>query len=374
MKNISSLFLSLALFTSIGLISTEAAARQLSDAELSARSMDQGRTIQSRIRSLKKLYAHMLVDGEIPPRTLCVWDVLGTNGPIYTALLDQKLRFKHYGISLNVEAYIKEQDVVDKLKSGHCDTSIMTGVKAREFNDFAGSVEALGGVPTRKHMTYLLQVLSSTNAHKKMMQGDYHIIGIIPIGFNYLFTRDALKPSLNRTFNSKRKASIVKGDESQRALFNAFNLEVIPGISSAAAAGAYNLAEADLLMAPLVGYNMFNLGIGIKNGSIVDYPLSQMTLQVVARLDTIPMEVGQFLREDLFVKLNMFYRKVESNTRGVPIEKMYKLSERDERIMDEKITDIRIQLTKDKKYNPSMMKLQKNIRCKIDSTLKECKK
>ncbi|MBQ0730982.1 MAG: hypothetical protein KBT75_09800 [Oleispira antarctica] len=374
MKKISSLFLSLTLCISFGLLSTETAARQITDAELSARSMDQGRTIQSRIRSLKKLYSHMLIDGEIPPRTLCVWDVLGTNGPIYTALLDQQLRFKHYGIELDIEAYINEQDVVDKLKSGHCHTSIMTGAKAREFNDFTGSIEALGGVPSRKHMSYLLQVLASTNAHKKMIQGDYHIIGIIPIGLNYLFTRDGKQPSLARTLNSKRKASVVEGDESQSALFNAFNLSVIPGLNTAAAAGAYNLADADLLIAPLVGYNMFSLAAGLKNGSIVDYPLSQMTLQVVARLDMIPMEVGQFIREDLFVKMNMYYRKVESNTRGVPTEKMYKLSERDENTLGEKIEDIRAQLTREKKYNSSMMKLQKNIRCKIDNTLKECKK
>lgn len=374
MKNISSLFLSLTLCISFGLFSVESDARRLSDAELSARSMDQNRTIKSRIRSLKKLYSHMLVDGEIPPRTLCVWDVLGTNGPIYTALLDQKLRFKHYGITLNVEAYINEQDVVDKLKSGHCHTSIMTGAKAREFNDFTGSVEALGGVPSRKHMTYLLQVLSSTNAHKKMMQGDYHIIGIIPIGFNYLYTHDGKQPSLKRTLNSKRRASIVEGDVSQNALFKEFDMQIKPGISTAAAAGAYNLAEVDMFMAPLVGYNMFSLATGLRYGSIVDYPLSQMTLQVVARLDTIPMEVGQFIREDLFVKLNMYYRKVENNARGVPTEKMFKFSERDEKEMDEKITAIRTRLTEQKIYNPSMMKLQKNIRCKIDNTLAECKK
>ncbi|NRA24629.1 MAG: hypothetical protein HRU08_09165, partial [Oleispira sp.] len=100
--------------------------------------MDQGRTLQSRIRALKKLYSHMLVDGEIPSRTTCVWDVLGKKGPIYTSTVDQQLRLKHYGIHMVVEAYTKEQDVVDKLKSGHCDTSIMSGSQASQFNDFTG--------------------------------------------------------------------------------------------------------------------------------------------------------------------------------------------------------------------------------------------
>ena len=261
MKTFSSLLLTLTICFSCGLNSNDAIARTLTDDELRARAMDQGRTLQSRIRALKKLYAHMLEGGEIPSRNLCVWDVLGKQGPIYTALVDQKLRFSHYGIPLEVEAYINEQDVVDKLKSGHCDTSIMSGAKAKEFNDFTGSIEALGGVPSRQHMKYLLQVLSSTHAHKKMAQGNFQIVGIIPIGANYIFTHDGKKPTLNRSFNGKNRAAIVEGDASQQAFFGAFDMQLIPGQSTAAAAGAYNLAEADMFMAPLVGYNMFNLGI-----------------------------------------------------------------------------------------------------------------
>lgn len=370
MKKFSSLLLTLSLCLSCGLISNVAVAKKLTDDELRARAMDQGRTLQSRIRALKKLYSHMLVDGEIPSRTTCVWDVLGKQGPIYTSTVDQQLRLKHYGIHMVVEAYTKEQDVVDKLKSGHCDTSIMSGSQASQFNDFTGSIEALGGVPSRKHMKYLLQVLASTHAHKKMVQGDYHVVGIIPIGFNYLFTHEGKKPTLKRIF--KGKAAVVGGDVSQKALYEAFDMKLITGINTAAAAGAYNLSDADVVLAPLVGYNMFNLGAGLKHGSIVDYPMSQMTLQVVSRLDTIPLEVGQFLREDLFVKLNMLYREVEKNSREVPREKMLKFSLWEAKILDDKIASIRDKVTQEGGYNKGMMKLQKKIRCKIDKQRSEC--
>lgn len=372
MKKFSSLLLTLSLCLSCGLMSNVAVAKKLTDDELRARAMDQGRTLQSRIRALKKLYAHMLVDGEIPSRTTCVWDVLGKQGPIYTSTVDQQLRLKHYGIPMLVEAFTNEQEVVDKLKSGHCDTAIMSGAQARQFNEFTGSIEALGGVPSRKHMKYLLQVLASTHAHKKMQQGNYHIVGIIPIGFNYLFTHDGKKPTLKRTFSGK--GAVVSDDVSQQALFNAFDMKIVKGKNTAAAAGAYNLSDADVLLAPLVGYNMFNLGAGLKHGSIVDYPISQMTLQVVSRLDTIPPEVGQFLREDLFVKLNMLYREVEKNSREVPREKMYKFSKREEKILDAKIATIRDQVTKEGGYHKGMMKLQKKIRCKIDKQRSECNK
>jgi hypothetical protein len=372
MKNFSSLLLSLSFCITCGLISNDAVARTLTDDELRARAMDQGRTLQSRIRALKKLYSYMLVDGEIPSRTTCVWDVLGKQGPIYTSTVDQQLRLRHYGITMEVEAYTDEQDVVEKLIAGDCDTGIISGAQARQFNDFTGSIEALGGVPSRKHMKYLLQVLSSTHAHKKMQQGNYQVVGIIPIGLNYLFTHNGKKPTLKRSFHGK--AAAVNGDVSQKALFDAFDMKLVSGKNTAATAGAYNLSDADVMMAPLVGYNMFNLGVGLKYGSIVDYPLSQMTLQVVSRIDRIPPEVGQFLREDLFVKLNMLYREVEKNTREVPRDKMLKLSPREESILDTKIALIRDEVTQSGGYNKGMMKLQKKIRCKIDKTLQECEK
>lgn len=372
MKNFSSLMFTIFFCFSCGLVSNDTFARELSDDDLRARAMDQGRTLQSRVRALKKLYSHMLVDGEIPTRTICVWDVLGRQGPIYASTVDQQLRLKHYGINLEVEAFSDEQDVVDKLISGACDTSVMSGSKAKQFNDFTGSIESLGGIPSRKHMKYLLQVLASTHAHKKMQQGKFHVVGVIPIGDNYLFTHNNKEPELKSTFVGK--AAVVGDDLSQKALYEAFDMQLILGKSTAAAAGAYNQGNADIIMSPLVGYNMFNLGAGLKNGSIVDYPLSQMTLQVVARLDTIPAEIGQFLREDMFVKLNIMYRQVEKNSRGVPKDKMIKFSAREENQLNLKITKIREQLTKSGAYNKGMMKLQKKIRCKIDKQLKECKK
>jgi len=372
MKTFSSLLLTFSLCLSCGLISNVAVAKKLTDDELRTRSMDQGRTLQSRIRALKKLYSYMLVDGEIPPRMTCVWDVLGRQGPIYASTVDQALRMRHYGITMNVVAYTNEQEVVDKLKTGECDTSIMSGAQAKQFNDFTGSIESLGGVPSRKHMRYLMQVLASTHAHKKMRQGDYHIVGVIPIGINYLFTHEGRRPTLKRTF--KGKAAVVSSDVSQKALFDEFDMTAVQGQNTAAIAGAYNSADADVILAPLVGYNMFDLGAGLKHGSIVDYPISQMTLQVVSRVDTIPPEVGQFLREDLFIKLNMLYREVDKNTREVPRDKMFKFSPREEKVLDSKIASIRQRVTDEGGYNKSMIKLQYKIRCKIDKAREECKK
>jgi len=350
------------------------AAAQKSDEELRARAMDQGRTLQSRIRALKKLYAHMLIDGEIPTRSVCVWDVMGTQGPIYNTTVDQQLRMRHYGINIDVRAYTNEQDVVDKLINGECDTSVMSGAKARQFNPYTASVEALGGVPSQRHLKVLLQVLASPQAASKMVHNDYVILGIVPIGENYIFTREGegKTPTLKRVF--KGTAAVLSEDVSLPPLYKAFASNVKEETTYAKAAGLFNRGEADLLISPLVGHAMFGLSAGNKHGQIVENPVSQMTLQIVSKTHLVPPEVAQLFREDLFLKLNLLYREVDKISKEIPAEKKVQFPERELQHFNRTLAEVRTRLTQQGVYDKSMMKLQRKIRCKLDATLSECKR
>ena len=350
------------------------ASAKKTDEELRARAMDQGRTLQSRIRALKKLYSHMLVDGEIPTRSVCVWDVMGTQGPIYNTTVDQQLRMRHYGINVDVRAYTNEQDVVDKLINGECDTSVMSGAKARQFNPYTASVESLGGVPSKKHLKVLLQVLASPQAAAKMVHGEYVILGIVPIGENYIFTREGegKTPTLKRVF--KGAGAVVSEDVSQPPLYKAFSTAVKEGDTYAKAAGLFNRGEADLLISPLVGHAMFGLSAGNKHGQIIENPVSQMTLQIVSKTNLVPPEVAQLFREDLFLKLNLLYREVDKISKEIPAEKKVKFPERELDHFNRTLAEVRARLTQQGVYNKSMMKLQRKIRCKLDPSLSECKR
>lgn len=345
-----------------------------SDEELRARAMDQGRTLQSRIRALKKLYSHMLVDGEIPTRSVCVWDVMGTQGPIYNSTVDQQLRMRHYGINVDVRAYSNEQDVVDKLINGECDTAVMSGAKARQFNPYTSSIEALGGVPTQQHMKVLLQVLASPQAAKKMVHNEFVILGIVPIGANHVFTREGegKTPNMKRTF--KGTAAVVADDVSQQPLFKALSIDTKQESTHAKAAGLFNRGEADLVISPLVGHAMFGLSAGNKHGHIIENPVSQMTLQVVSKTHLVPPEVAQLFREDLFLKLNLLNREVEKVVKDIPAEKKVSLPARDAEKFESMLEKVRTDLTRKGVYDKSMMKLQRKVRCKLDPSLSECKR
>lgn len=354
------------------LLLANAAYAAKTDAELRARSIDASRTLESRIRALKKLYKHMLVDGEIPSRTTCVWDVLGRQGPIYASTIDMQVRFKFYGINMDIVAYTDENEAVKALEEGRCDSAIISGAKANKFNKFTGSIEALGGLTSKAQMSLLLQVLSSSRAMPKMQNDEYIIIGVIPIGENFLMSRNDDVSDLTEMMSGT--GAIVTDDVSHNALFNSFNTKTEGHAVTAKAARAFNAGKADVMLSPKVAYNMFNLGDGLKNGAILDYPLSQMTLQIVGRVDRIPPEVALILREDLFIKFNYLYREVNKNNRNIPKKLFKDISVADKALLDDKISSIRKEQKLSGNYHKSMLKLQGKIRCKLDRTLPECQK
>jgi hypothetical protein len=82
-------------------------------------------------------------------------------GPIYISTVDQQLWLKHYGISINVEAYTDEKDVINKFISGNGGSRTTSCSQTTQFNDFTGFIGGMRGVPTRKDLKYSLQVLTT---------------------------------------------------------------------------------------------------------------------------------------------------------------------------------------------------------------------
>ncbi len=51
------------------------------------------------------------------------------------------------GIKLKLRAYSDEKVAAEDFKAGQCDAVLLTGTRARKFNRFNGTLEAMGAVP-----------------------------------------------------------------------------------------------------------------------------------------------------------------------------------------------------------------------------------
>ena len=91
---------------------------------------------------------------------VCVFDLLGKAGESYKMMEEWRLAAKGWNADIQLIAYQNEERADEDFKAGKCDAVYMTTMRARSYNKFAGSVDALGGVPSnaiaQKAIIYVL--------------------------------------------------------------------------------------------------------------------------------------------------------------------------------------------------------------------------
>ena len=120
-------------------------------------------------------------------QSLCVFDVLGMQGPFYGAMREYATTARKWNVELELKAYTSEEKIAEDFSAGRCDIASMTGIRAREFNLFSSSIEAIGGLQNSQQMKSVIETISRPEASKLMVQDDYEVIGVLPIGGAYLF-------------------------------------------------------------------------------------------------------------------------------------------------------------------------------------------
>lgn len=312
---------------------------------------------------------------KMPPSTalhrkICIWDIGGRSGPVFQAAMEQRTIALKYGVHLEMEPYTNETVMVEALKSGRCDAALMTGFRARLFNTYTGTVDAIGAIPSKKQMYTLLRVLADPSQAAKMVQGEYVIMGIFPAGAVYIFVDDKRISSLDAA--AGKKVAVLGYDPVQAEMVAAIGATPVPS-DIVSAPNKFNNHVVDILPAPLVAYEYLELYKGMTpDGGIVDYPLTRMTMQLVGRLDKFPNVVAQLIRE---ASLDAYWRireRLKIETDRVPEHWWVRISDKDRHNYDLMLKQAREQLREKGYYSGEMLDLQKRIRCKYDPSRAEC--
>ncbi len=144
-----------------------------------------------------------LAEGEKLKRHICLWDLSGRSGPVYSGATNLRVDLLRYNIDISLEAFTNEGVLVASLKNGHCDAALMSGFRARQFNRFTGSIDALGALPTLEHVNLLLRTLAHPQLADKMVSNKYQTLAITPAGAAYLFVNDRALNSLGKVAGKK---------------------------------------------------------------------------------------------------------------------------------------------------------------------------
>ncbi len=329
------------------------------------------RTVAERMRAISKLagLSELPMDQRVAIR-ICVWDIAGRAGPIYAAARQQQVEAIEYGINLEIIPYTNEGVMVEELLSGRCDAALMSGLRARNFNLFTGTIDAVGAVPDTEHMRLLLQVLAHPRNAGRMVQGEYIILGVFPAGAAHVFVND------------RRISTLAKAAGKRVAVldFDPLQAKMIAGIGATPVAtditrapGMFNNGSVDVLAAPLVAYEMLELYKGMSpNGGIIDYPLTQLTMQLVGRRSSFPQEIAQLIREASFEKFDEIAAFLEREVARIPEKWMVSIPEQDKQEYEVMMTEARIALRDIDYYHGDMLALQRNVRCRLTPDRPEC--
>lgn len=359
------LCLSLALLTAIN-----ASAAPLSSA--AKQHLDQivdntSQPLTKRIKAMRELTG--IGNGYIQ-RTVCIWDLVGRSGPIFEAARDEQAKILAYGIKAKLVPYTNEGIMVEALKAGQCDAALMSGMRARLFNTYTGTIDAIGALPTAEHMRILLQVLADPRSAPRMTQGQYVIAGIAPAGAAYLFVDDKSINTLAKA--AGKKVAVLDYDPIQAEMVAQIGATPVP-TDFVSAPNMFNNGVVDVLAAPLAVYQIMELYKGMTpKGGIIDYPLAQISLQLVARKDRLPDAAAQLVREAFYHSYDKFRARIHQETKDVPEHWWVQIPAKDKRHYEEMMRQARITLRKKGYYNGAMLELERRIRCKLDPSRAEC--
>jgi hypothetical protein len=347
---------------------------ELTDAlveKLEAIAYNQDLSLEERVERMKAVTG---VDGfskdNMLERRICIWDLGGRSGPIYNAAMDQRARALEFGVDLEMIPYTNEGVMVEAFKAGQCDAALMSGLRARTFNSYTGTIDAVGAIPDLAHMKVLLQVLAHPSSRHKMVQGEYVIMGAATGGGAYVFVNDRRINSLAKA--AGKKVAVLDYDEEQAAMVA--NIGATPVRTSIVnAPGMFNNGVVDVLAAPLMAFEVMELYKGLQpDGGIINYPLAMISMQLVGRVDKFPNIASQFVREEFYNRFDEIQDMLEKETAKIPEKWFVEIPAEDKAEYETMMQEARISLRDRGYYDPDMLTLQRKIRCKFDDSRAEC--
>ncbi len=304
------------------------------------------------------------------PKKMCVFDLLGANGPVYSDMKDYKTAALAWGVELELKPYTNERVATEDFKSGLCDEIVFTGIRARQFNAFTGSLDAIGALPTYQHLKSVIATISSKKAAKLMVNDRYEVVGISPAGTAYMFVNDRTIDTVGEL--AGKRIAILDSDPAQLEMV-AFIGGSAVGTSIATMYSKFNNNSVDVAFGPAIVYEAMELYKGLEpDGGVIDFSLAQLTMQMLIRKAEFPEGYGQKSREFVLAQFDLSMESVKKYESTIPEKYWVTIPEMDKPDYLEVFRQSRIRLRNKGIYDGKMLKLMRMLRCKKEPQLPEC--
>lgn len=314
--------------------------------------------------------SQVAISDAVVKKTLCAFDPLGGNGPLYRQMKDYKVAALQWNVDFELIPYPDERVASEDFKSGKCDAISVTGIRGRQFNPFTGTLDSVGSLPSYDHLKSVLATMASPNAAKYMVNGPYEVVGIIPAGAAYLFVNDKHITTI-RSMSGKRIAYLDNDPAQQLLIVNAGASPVASSLSNMFS--KFNNGSVDIIAASGPLYEAMELYHGLEpDGGIVRFALAQLTLQIITKKDGLPDGFGQNSRDYAFSQFDRSIALVRDTEKKIPSKWWVDIPESEKTNYLETFRQSRLTLREQGVYDGKALKVFRVVRCKQDGTLAEC--
>ncbi|MFW1859575.1 putative solute-binding protein [Acinetobacter defluvii] len=303
-------------------------------------------------------------------QVMCVFDLVGKNGDVFNLMKDYQLAAKSWGADIELKVNQNEAVIAEDFKAGKCDGISVTGMRGRQFNNFTGSLDAIGAIPDLNLAVKIMQGLTSPNFAKHMTNGQYEVVGVIPVGDAFLMVNDR---NINTVAKAAgKKIAVLDYDQAQKIMVQQIGAQAVSADVTNFGA-KFNNGQVDIIGAPAAVFKPLELhkGLGSK-GAIVNYPILQVTGNLIIRKDKFPEGFGQKSRDWVKGQLPRAFTILGKMKADIPAKYWMQVPAGDKPGYQKLMRESRISLTKQGVYNKQMMKLLWQFRCKNDPKNFEC--
>ena len=276
---------------------------------------------------------------------------------------------------IKLKVYTDERVLTEDFRSKRCEGAGISNIRARQFNPFVGSIDAIGALQNYKQLTAVMQVLARPEFDAKMVNKDYEVVGIVPLGAAYIMVNDRKIDTLSKA--AGKKVAVMNFDGTQKKLVQNIGAQPV-SVDLLTVGGKFNNKEVDIMAAPSLLFKPLELNKGMtdKNGNVVGgiikFPLIQVTGTLIMHRNKFPAGMGPIAREMISKQLAPAFQFVDKIEKEIPAKYWMDIREADKPGYIKIMREARIQMTKEGFYDPAMMKILKKIRCNQNPSSFEC--
>ncbi len=303
---------------------------------------------------------------------MCTWDPVGKTGPVMAFFADLIPEAINWGLDLKFISYQDENLAASDLADGKCDVAIVTAILSRDFVQFAGTLDAIGGLTSERKLRKAMASIASPKATELMSMDGYEVVASLPVGSMFAFVNDRSIDTIDDFRN--KKIAVLNNDIQTTTFAELASATPIPETLSTFA-HSFNEGRVDIVLMPALAYNTFELyrGLGDKGG-IMDVRMFYGMLQAVARKSEFSDDFGRNMRRYMVSRLSDVLALIDEAEASIPPRYWIHTSEATKETLEEFYKDIRLTLKVEQRFDPKALTLLWKIRCSVSPKEDECQR